>query len=80
MAERYTRLIGIGLCRTVPLTEIRVGDRLMWNYGSICQVEAIEQQSKYFVVLTERYERDGTVYQRRMKITRHVVRVPAKVK
>lgn len=69
------RLQYIGLCPGVLVSEIKVGDTLMWNYGITSEVVAIEAKSRHFVVITER-SKDGTESKRTMKLSRYVVRTP----
>lgn len=71
----YVRLQYVGLCPGVLVSEIKVGDKLMWNFGLTSDVVAIDPKGRHFVVITER-SKDGTESKRTMKLSRYVVRTP----
>lgn len=66
-------LHGIGKMPARPARELRVGDRLMWNYGHTYTVVAIRPSpSGKTLELEERNDRDGKVYTRRLGASRLV--------
>ena len=68
-------LIGVGRVLAVPASELVVGDRLMWNYGSVYTVVSIEDVSPKFLAITER-DKDGKVWPaRRFKKDRLLARM-----
>jgi hypothetical protein len=74
MNERI-HLIGIGNVPAVPLSDIQAGDRLMWNYGSVCEVVRVTQVAPKTIELVER-DKDGREWTRRKRATRLVARIP----
>ena len=68
-------LIGVGKVLAVPASELVVGDRLMWNYGSVYTVVSIEDVSPKFLAIAER-DKDGKVWPaRRFKKDRLLARM-----
>jgi hypothetical protein len=67
-------LQGVGRFQAKPVSEVAVGDRLVWNYGYTSEVVSIERVSPAFVAVTTRGEEglDGRLYTRRMKLSRLV--------
>lgn len=59
-----THLQGIGSVNAKPAGEIKLNDKLMWNYGATSIVIAIVKETKSQIVIEEQYE-SGT-YQRRL--------------
>ena len=59
-----TNLQGIGSVNAKPAGEIKLNDKLMWNYGATSIVIAIVKETKSQIVIEEQYE-SGT-YQRRL--------------
>lgn len=59
-----------------PASELKVGDKMMWNNGYITTVMTIEKRGKS-VYVTEKSTYGGkeTLYERRFLATRLVVRV-----
>ena len=72
-------LIGVGDMPGTPACHLSVGDRLMWNYGSVYKVLSVQEVSPRFVEIRERPEDkpDGDVYTRRLRKNRLVVRLQA---
>lgn len=70
------RLQSIGMVPAVFVSEISVGDVLVWNFGSLSEVVAIEPISDKFVKVTTRYKNRGmdtfSEYSQRMKLDRLV--------
>ena len=54
-------LIGVGKVLAEPACNLVVGDRIMWNYGSVYTVVGIEDVSPKFLAITER-DKDGKVW------------------
>jgi len=67
-------LIGIGNVPAVPLSEIKAGDRLMWNYGSVCEVVRVTPVATKTIELVERDDK-GREWTRRKRASRLVARV-----
>lgn len=63
-------LQGIGSHKAKQAQDIKIGDKLLWNYGYISTVKAItETKSGKSINILESYE-DGKTYKRRLsKIT-----------
>lgn len=59
-----------------PASELKVGDKLMWNSGYVSTLLIVEKRGKS-VYVTEKYTYNGkeTTYERRFLATRLVVRV-----
>jgi len=38
-----TRLIEVGMCKTIPVTDLKVGMKVMFNYGSVSTVTDIRE-------------------------------------
>ena len=68
------RLQGIGWGPATPTEQIKPGDRLMWNYGYVSVVLAVEKASEKYLNFHLK-EEDGKEYIRRMKIGRLVARM-----
>lgn len=64
-------LQGVGWVKGKPAGELKIGDRMMWNYGYVSTVEQIAQSSAQFVGIKERLE-DGKLFDRRLKVDRLV--------
>ena len=64
-------LIGIGNVDGTVAAEVKVGDRLMWNFGTTSTVVSIEEKSAQFIIVSEKWT-DGNTTERRMKKTRTV--------
>lgn len=67
------RLQGVGWGTGTPAGEIKPGDKLMWNYGYISEVIAVEPAGVQYLNFTLKSE-DGHIGQRRMKKSRLVAR------
>lgn len=72
------RLQSVGWVPAVEASELKVGDQLMYNFGSVCQIVKIEEASPKFLRVHEVSTERGTEYQRRVKKTSMVARVPEK--
>jgi hypothetical protein len=76
MTSNAIHLQGIGSRPAVALSEIQVGDTLMWNYGTQSMVTALRAVGKNTIEVTTT-SRDGeTTFRKRA--TTPVVRVSAK--
>lgn len=65
-------LQGIGLVRAIPAEQLQVGTRMVWNYGYVSEVVAIEPKGKLSLSVTERSERSGELFTRTFRKTRLV--------
>jgi len=64
-------LQGCGLTTSKAVSEIAIGDILIWNYGYTSKVTAVEPASACFAYVTLD-DSDGGSHTRRMKLTRRV--------
>ena len=67
------RLIEVGVVKGTPARNIKVGDKLMWNYGSVTPVKAIKNVSAKFLEFSLLDK--GKVYKRRLAKHRLVAKV-----
>jgi hypothetical protein len=67
----YMRLQGIGIVKGTPAKEIRIGDRLMWNFGGTTIVKSVEL-SKTGKTLSIVEEDRGKDYSRKLGAERLV--------
>lgn len=74
-APKTIHLIGVGRVRAVEASELKPGDRLMWNYGSIYTVMSIEDVSPKFLAIIERDKNGKQWGPRRLRKDRLVARV-----
>ena len=74
MEAKLIRLQGMGWGPGTPTEEIKPGDRLMWNYGYISEVLAVEKASEKYLNFRLK-EENGKVCTRRMKIGRLVAKM-----
>ena len=74
--QQLVHLIGVGDMPGTPAGELAIGDRLMWNYGSVYVVTEIREASPQFIEITEEGPQPHKVegYSRRLKKDRLVVR------
>jgi hypothetical protein len=49
-------LQGIGYVAAIPANEIKIGTKLMWNYGYTSTVLAITDKGKQSIEIIERYD------------------------
>jgi hypothetical protein len=77
--QKLVHLQFVGDWAGTPAGELAPGDRLMWNGGAVYVVLSVREVSPAFIEITERDERkpDGTVYPRKLKKDRLVVRAKA---
>lgn len=68
------QLQSVGHVLGTPAGELKVGDSLMWNFGSTSTVEKIVKQTAKTIWISEKYE-DGKSYERRLLKTRLVCRL-----
>lgn len=68
-------LQSIGKVPATPVSELTVGDTLMWNSGSTSEVLGIEKVSAKFVELTTRGSYNGEVHTQRKNVNTLVCRV-----
>lgn len=73
-------LQSIGKVPAIPVSELKAGDTVMWNFGSTSEVLAITPVSPKFVELTTRSGYNGEVYTRRKSIKTLICRLPEKAK
>ena len=66
------RLQSIGLVMGTPANEIKKGDHLMWNFGSISVVNEILKETAKTIVISVSVKGCNKVYQRRLKKNRLV--------
>lgn len=69
---RNMRLQSIGLVLGTPSGEIKKGDYLMWNWGSITEVVEIVSETNSFVTIKEKSMSSDYVGNRRLGKTRLV--------
>ena len=70
-------LQGIGNAPAIQASDLRAGDRIMWNYGYTYTVVSITDVSAKFIGITERAT-DGREYARKLRKDRLVAKVAAK--
>lgn len=63
-AANSMRLQSIGNVLGTPASEIKKGDNLMWNFGSISIVANILKETDKTLVISESYE--GRLYERKL--------------
>lgn len=76
VATATIHLQGIGRVPAVPAHKLKIGDQLMYNYGSVYQITKIEDASPKFFRIFEVSAETGEEYNRRVKKDRLVARVP----
>lgn len=64
-------LIGWGDVEAQPAESVKVGDTLMWNYGSKSEVVSIDKTTAKSITISERCS-NGKIYQRLMRKNRLV--------
>jgi hypothetical protein len=69
--ENYIWLQCVGYYPAKPVSELKVGDWCVWNYGESNEVVGIERVSPKFVKVIFRLK-DGATHGRRMKLDRLV--------
>lgn len=69
------RLIGVGLQKSKPADDIQPGDVLVWNYGFLDEVVAVEQVSAHYLRV-DLCDDHGKLTQRRIKLGRRVAWSP----
>lgn len=62
-------LIGWGDVNAQPAENVKVGDTLLWNYGSKSQVVSIDKITAKSITISTRCS-DGKIYQRMMRKNR----------
>jgi hypothetical protein len=67
----YMRLQSIGIVKGIPAREIKIGDRLMWNFGETTIVKSVEF-SKTRKTLSIVEESGGKDYSRKLGAERLV--------
>jgi len=65
----------IGRVPAVPASEVKAGDRLMWNFGSIYKVLDIIKETKKQIVISTTPEKGGAIYTQRLLKTRLVCKL-----
>ena len=73
----HVRLISVGLVPGIPARELKVGDRLMWNFASTTTIRQIADVSPNYLEVAEEDEK-GRLWKRRMKKDRLVARITPK--
>ncbi|WP_326724723.1 hypothetical protein OHT59_40665 [Streptomyces sp. NBC_00243] len=76
VATGTIHLQDVGRVPAVEAQELTVGDQLMYNYGSVYQITKIEDASPKFLRINEVSAETGEEYQRRVKKTSLMARVP----
>jgi hypothetical protein len=71
-AENSMRLQSIGVVLGTPAKEIKVGDTLMWNFGSTSEVVEIVKETAKTIVVKTKPEDSDKVYERRFNKSRLV--------
>lgn len=72
--EPYSiQLQGVGRVPAIFVSEMEVGDRVVFNYGYVYRVTSIARISDKFVKVLMKAERDGNEWGQRMKLDRLVV-------
>ena len=66
------RIQSIGMCEGTPAKELKVGDKLLWNFGYISEVIEITKTTNESIFTILKCE-DGKLYPRRFLKTREVV-------
>jgi len=66
------RLQSIGWVLGTPASEIKPGDSLMWNFGSVYVVNSIIKATPTKIVISTSPEKSSVVYEQRLKKTRLV--------
>lgn len=74
MKEQPIRLQGIGWGPGIQAQNIKVGDRLMWNYGYVSEVVGIDPAGEKFLNFSLKDEA-GKVWPRRMGKERLVAKM-----
>ena len=66
------RLQSIGMCKGTPAQNIKIGDKILWNYGYHSEVTEITKttENSIFVVLKSE---EGKLYPRRFLKSRELV-------
>ena len=54
------RLQSIGLVLGTPAKEIKAGDNLMWNFGSISEITEVVRETPKTIVVKEKHESNET--------------------
>ena len=70
-------LQGIGNAPAIQASELREGDRIMWNHGYTYTVVSIVDVSAKFIAITERAA-DGREYTRRLRKDRLVAKLASR--
>jgi translation elongation factor P/translation initiation factor 5A len=70
--ETTIRLQGIGLVKGIKASELQVGMRLVWNYGSAYDVVSIAPKGQQSLTVVERSIETGKEYTRTMRQNRTV--------
>lgn len=74
-AKDTIHLQSVGTVPAIAAEKLRVGNVMMWNFGSTSTVETIENASPYFLLVTEK-TKEGKLYSRKMKKSRLVAISP----
>ncbi|MGP3776995.1 hypothetical protein ACTWJ8_39800 (plasmid) [Streptomyces sp. SDT5-1] len=75
-APRKVRLQYVGWVPAVEARELVVGDQVMYNGGSVCQISAIEEASARFLYVYEVCTEKGTESRRKVRKDSPAARVP----
>ena len=62
----------IGRVAAIPAGNLKVGMRLMWNFGSMSDVVSIDRETAKSIWITEKSDRTGNLFSRRFAKTRLV--------
>lgn len=66
------RLIDVGVVKGTPAKNLKVGDKIMWNYGSVSTVKGIRNVSPKFLEFLLLH--GGKTYKRRLAKDRLVAK------
>lgn len=66
------RLQSIGLVLGTPAGQIKEGDFLMWNFGSVLVVNSIIKETDKMIIISTSAKGENTAYEQRFKKDRLV--------
>lgn len=66
------RLQSVGVVLGTPASEIKKGDFLMWNFGSVYLVNSILKETEKMIVISTSPKGSNKVYEQKLKKSRLV--------
>ena len=69
------QLQGIGIIPAIPVSQLKKGDRVVFNYGEVQIVEDIQQTSKSSFTIIWRYGKAGELAKRTKRGTTLVAKI-----